>query len=387
MDLRGPSIITGKTGHITGSPLKQPLRCLFLVSGTSTDASTLNRVLNYMPHLRKLGLRCEVAPTLPRWIGCLENWEHGTQRQKAAYYSLFGAYRLLRILGARRYDVVVLARDPFPFGCGLFERLLFRLHDRVIYDIDDPLYARAGFDSRSVFQRLRCRRKYDDVFRRARAVVVATRTLREYAEQFNRNVIEVPVTMNCDRYGPRTSATSSDPVVIGWTGIRTSFAYLDILRQPLERLARRSSFILAILSDHREELGFRGVNVIFKQWRLETEPAEIAQFDIGVQPLHNGPFERGKFPGKTLQFMAAGLPVVASPVGAATELIEHAKTGFLAESATDWEEHLQTLITNPGLRAQMGAAGRKKVEEHYSTVRYAPVWAELLRAVARGRTP
>ncbi|HLY64692.1 MAG TPA: glycosyltransferase family 4 protein [Chloroflexota bacterium] len=363
---------------------RQRLRILFLLGSIWDDASVRNRIVNYVAPLTAAGMDCDVAPRLPCWACRLEQWENGTQLQKAFFYGSFALDRLLRIIATPRYDVVVVQRDVFPFSAGLYERLLFALNDKVVYDTDDALHVNPGFASKTIFQRLRPLEKYEAMMRSAKAVVVANPFLMEHALQLNPATIEIPMTIDCQGYQPRVEASErSSELIVGWTGGRTSFVYLPMLRGPLENLTSKLPLVFEIVSGFDVPVDFGQVRIRRKPWRLDSETADIADFDIGVLPLIDGEFERGKFPFKALQYMAAGLPVVASPVGVLSSLIEHGHTGFLAETEADWEHYLGLLLRDPELRLEMGRAARRKVEQDYSTNRYAPLWAKILRETAR----
>jgi glycosyltransferase involved in cell wall biosynthesis len=368
-----------KPGGREGRPCAHP-RVLFLLACPEDNASSRHRVLAYLPFLTRAGVHCEVAAPLPSWAARLQPFENGTRAQKAVYYGLFLVTRTLAVLNVRRYDVVVVQRDLFPFSLGVLERLLHRCARAVVYDTDDAMHVRPSFGSRSVFQLLRPLNKFNDLMRDATCVVVANEPLREHARRFNPKVCLIPMAVDCGRYArQRARRRSPDgPLTVGWTGTAASFVYLERLRAPLQAVGATVDLRLRIVSGATTPFALGAVPVERVPWNLETEVTDLHDFDIAVLPLDDDEFERSKFPFKLLQYMAAGLAIVASPVGIVPALIEDGVSGLLATTAADWAQAFRRLAGDAELRRRLGAAAQRRAEAAFSTSRYAPVWQELL---------
>jgi glycosyltransferase involved in cell wall biosynthesis len=225
--------------------------------------------------------------------------------------------------------------------------------------------------------------KHRILIKRSALVVAGNSYLKEFAISSGaKHVVTLPTAIDLGRYmqAAQFSAHHS-PVRIGWIGQRSTAKFLKPLANLFSKLRHDESVIFrAIGIDPRaHELPMECVD-----WSEETEVGAIRDLDIGIMPLTDGPFERGKCGYKIIQYMGCGLPVVASPVGVNKEIVEHGVTGFLAETETEWCNALRTLIKDTALRERMGRAGRLKVERQFSTNVTAPRLAELLKQAATG---
>ncbi|MDW8344692.1 MAG: glycosyltransferase family 4 protein, partial [Verrucomicrobiae bacterium] len=190
-------------------------------------------------------------------------------------------------------------------------------------------------------------------------------------------VTVVPSTIDLSRYP--ISYTKNRTPRVGWIGSRTTLPYLKPLGPIFQELGIKP---LVIAAGDPCILGFP---VEFREWRLEREQADLANISIGVAPLPDSPWERGKCGVKILQYMAMGIPVVASPVGVQSDLVQDGVTGFLARDLNDWRDRLQRLLTDPDLCAQMGAAGRLRVEREFTVEMAAKKVADVLFSVVKAR--
>jgi glycosyltransferase involved in cell wall biosynthesis len=226
------------------------------------------------------------------------------------------------------------------------------------------------------------RDKHPAGMRSAALVVAGNAILAERAEAAGAvQVAVVPTVIDLDRYPPPSERPPNAGVPrVCWVGQRSTADFLKPHRELFATMgqAGQASF-LAIGID----AGLLGLPMESQSWTEAGEVAAISACDIGIMPLTDGPFERGKCGYKLIQYMACGLPVVASPVGANCEIVEHGVNGFLADTPEQWREALSALASDPQLRARMGAAGRKRVEERYSLQVTGPELARLLSSVIR----
>jgi len=198
----------------------------------------------------------------------------------------------------------------------------------------------------------------------------------------------LPTPVDTDRFRPRSASAAptaggDTPPRIGWIGNGGNLAYLPAVVPALADVARSHGAVLHVVSDQR--FGAAGLVVDNEPWSLSGEPAALARMTIGIMPLPDTPYARGKAGYKILVYWAAGLPVIASPVGANADLIDDGVDGFLATSIDAWRTHLRTLLDDPGLRVRMGAAGRRKVEAHYTYDVVTPQLVDVLRGLRAGR--
>jgi glycosyltransferase involved in cell wall biosynthesis len=312
------------------------LKILFLTEGRHTPSSRL-RVRNY---LRLLDPECYAWKIRP-----IPN-------------SIFSRPSLF--VDAHRADLVFIQKKLFhswelPFLSG-------RLG--MIYDFDDMvmLPGRDKYKPEDA-QSGKRRRRFERTIAQAKIVITGSQYLKEQvgAAQTKALIIPTPV----DSVGqPVKHHAESNRVVMGWIGTRGNLHYLKDLEPVFSRLAKRfPGLTLMIVSD-----GFfdpEGISILKKNWCLDEETADLLRFDLGLMPLSDDPWARGKCGFKILQYMSAGLPVVASPVGVNTEIIRHDENGLLAADHGEWESSLERLIRSVELRRRLGEAGRQTIRQRY----------------------
>jgi glycosyltransferase involved in cell wall biosynthesis len=271
-------------------------------------------------------------------------------------------------------DVVFVQRGLYPMGPAIVARSLERFGGRVVFDLDDAVFRmKPALESRGTFaQWLYGPQQAEAIIRRADAVVVSSAELADALPSYAANRIVLPTVPDPARY---TVATHQDslPVTIGWAGTVGNIRYLEPLRGVFEGLKRSGLAQLEVVSS--EPWAGPGT---FRRWTLEEEASVFGRFSIGVMPLPDTPYTRAKAGFKLLQYMAAGLPVVASPIGVNQELVERSGAGFVASSAAEWEEALHELAVNPDLRSTLGSKGRQFIEEYANLDNQASVLAGLL---------
>jgi glycosyltransferase involved in cell wall biosynthesis len=298
-------------------------------------------------------------------------------------YPVLLALRFWQVLfEAPNYDAVWISREMAPFGPPILEQLLVRTCKRVILDVDDALHISDKASSRLIPRLLRDNGKFARVAHAFTAVICGSRNLADYYSQYSANVSVIPTAVNADQYAGITRVPS--PVVrIGWIGTPLNRHHVEILRPALTQLARERQFEL-ILVGLNQPLDWRLPAIRYIEWNLPQELSFFAHFDIGVMPLEDSAFARGKCAFKLIQYMAAGLPVVASPVGANCEVLQDGTNGFLARTDEDWTSRLRQLIDDAGLRERMGANGRAVVRKSYSAQSLWPVYSRILTGIAEG---
>jgi glycosyltransferase involved in cell wall biosynthesis len=278
------------------------------------------------------------------------------------------ARRLLDIAKARRFDLVVVEKELLPFLPAIAEWLLCRMGVPLLVDYDDATFHRYD-EHTNQFVRRFLGNKIDNVMRFASVVTVGNEYLGERARLAGaRHIKVIPTVVDAERYRPRDTDERS-VLTIGWIGTPKTSHYLEPLLPAFERLKERFSVrFLAVGANSRN---FSDTPVETMPWTEESEVASIQQFDIGIMPLSDSPWERGKCGYKLIQCMACGVPVVASPVGVNCEIVKPGLNGFLAADH-DWEEALEKLLSDEVLRNRCGQQARKNVESWYSTEVQAP---------------
>ena len=335
------------------------------------------RIEQWEPYLRSEGIEVTLYPFL----------DEGTAKLlKGRGHSLAKAVRLTAQLLRRarlavrmsNCDLVYVFRETSLLGPALAERILQRRRIPYVFDFDDSVWIRYRSPANSFWSYLRCPGKTATTCRLAEHVLAGNDTLATYAQAHARAVSIVPTTIDTDLYKP-ASPKQAATTVIGWSGSYSTGPYLELVRAVLQRLARRFAFRVVIVG--AQEFQVEGIEIEVRPWRLENELRDLGEFDIGLMPLPDSPWERGKCGLKALQYMALSIPAVASPVGVNRQIIKHGENGLLASTEDEWEQALGRLLADVSLRRELGRAGRATVERAYSARVHAPRVADVFRSV------
>jgi glycosyltransferase involved in cell wall biosynthesis len=360
------------------------LKALFYLLDGETNASSYHRVLQYFPYLRQHGVQPIAARPVPELVyQRLVERGRGRTPAKLAYYGLFLVCRVAAVLRATEADVVVVQRDLFPFGPPVLERLLARLNARLVYDTDDATYLRPAFTPNTPFQRLRRFDKVAEVVAGARWISAATEPIADWVRQHNPNVSVVPMAVDIAAYDRvRRSSDQQERVVLGWAGTSGGLRYLEGLAHALRDIAEKYPIVVRVISGGYRRVCLPGIPVDAHAWRADTALQDLKQFDIGLIPLDDTPFEQAKFPFKLLQYLALGVPAVSARVGVARSVIHDGDNGLLAGSSEEWFAALERLIGDIALRRRLANAGRATVAAGYTIDRVAPQLLEGLRRIS-----
>ena len=343
-------------------------------------ASSRYRTYQYLPHLRDAGFNVEEAPLLGH--GYVDNLYRGS-RQSAIRLLRSALERAWKLRRARKYDIVWIEKELFPWVPDVFEQLLRRFGARMVIDYDDAIFHRYD-QHRSALVRRVLGRKIDRVMAAATLVIAGNAYLAERARAAGAAAVEIlPTVIDLERY-PVHRQRSSGPLTIGWIGSPSTQRYLLEISGALAAFCAESHARVVAIGP-RPDFSVPGVPLEVVPWSEDGEVRAIQQFDIGLMPLPDSPFERGKCGFKLVQYMGCGLPVIASPVGVNREIVKEGATGFLAATEEQWLAALRGLGASEELRRRMGLAGRTEVEGRFSLKVVAPRLVDLLMAVARPR--
>lgn len=274
--------------------------------------------------------------------------------------------RLKNLFPPGKYDIAFVQREAFMLGTSLFEKLLKRTGAKLIFDFDDAIWLHNISEGNKRLAFLKNPDKTAEIIKTADLVFAGNEYLRDYARQYNSNVVIVPTTIDTDHY-KKVDKKPSNQLCIGWSGSVSTIEHFEYLLAVLKRLKEKydDKITFKVIGDQNyqvPELGIEG-----KAWKKEEEVSEISSFDIGIMPLPDDEWTKGKCGLKGLQYMALEVPTIMSAVGVNTAIISDGKNGFLAKDFEEWYLKLCLLIENKELRDRMGKAGRKTVEDEYST--------------------
>lgn len=278
------------------------------------------------------------------------------------------------------YDVVYLFREAALLGPAWFERKIARSGVPMVFDFDDAVFESYKSPSNGYLSYLKFPSKTATSIRLSSHVMAGNPYLAEYARRYNDNVTIVPTTIDTDKYTFAEPRENPDPVTIGWSGSFSTVQHLDTVRAALQELAKKQKFRLRVIGTPTYELP--GVDVEALPWRSETEIEDLRPMDIGIMPLPDERWSKGKCGLKALQYMALGKPTVCSPVGVNTVIIQDGQNGCIADGLDEWIAKLEELIQRADLRRRLGRAGRETVEREYSAHSQAPRVLEIFRSLA-----
>ncbi|HEX8468513.1 MAG TPA: glycosyltransferase family 4 protein [Allosphingosinicella sp.] len=341
-------------------------------------ASTRQRLLQYSPHLAAAGIEVEHQALLPdAYVRGVATGQHYPRtRTFRAYFD-----RFRRLVAGTSADIVWVYAELFPYLPGGFERLAFRSGKPVVYDCDDAFFH--TYDSHpNAWMRRLTGRKLEPLLRGAAAACCGNDYLADYAARFCKNTMLLPTVVDTDVYGPAGGPRPDRPVTVGWIGSPSTWPYMRPLLPTLRELTESRGIRVRVVGagPAARADAFPGLDLI--EWSEAREVEEVRAMDIGVMPLPDDIWARGKSGYKLIQYMACALPVVASPVGVNSEIVAAGGNGFLATDDSEWRDALLRLIDSPPLRSTFGETGRRLVAGRYSLQVHAPRLVGLLQSLA-----
>jgi glycosyltransferase involved in cell wall biosynthesis len=348
------------------------MKLLFLGSGDQVPSCRF-RVVQLVPHLRAAGHKCSVFNSFPQkydyfpWLGF----------RPSQMLKRLNRYRDLARVRLGNFDAVILERELFHNESIDMEKRFRRIAKTLVLDVDDAVFV--NFPG-----------KTEKIASMADLVLAGNPLLQEWASRYNANVEWMPTCIDTTQYSPaRRKYPRSKLPVVGWMGTTGNVAFLKWAADGLRQAARTHPFELRVIAGERgvlDQIDLQGVQVRFDRWDPATEIDQLAEFDIGLMPLADDQWSRYKCGLKLLQYMALGIPGIASPVGVNASIVRHGENGYLAADAEHWRQALETLIRDKKYRESVGQAAVKTVEETYSIRSNLPRWIHAVEmATQRAR--
>jgi glycosyltransferase involved in cell wall biosynthesis len=346
------------------------LRAVFFLQGERVPAARA-RGFALARALSARGVTCDLRTARPSVYGDTKlPWP--LDRPRWLYVPIAALARLGQLRDLRQDDVIVFQRPMTELPTVALERWVARGR-KTIFDFDDAIFERR-WGAAAKFRRL---------VSLVDRVAAGNRHLAAAAAAPDKTVI-IPTAVDTERFAAAPARpTRGREAVVGWTGLSGNYPQLAHRAAGIARALERTGARFVVISDRPPPRSLAALKPEFVRWRPETEVADLAALDVGVMPLPDGPYERGKCAFKLLQYMALGRPGVASPVGANSEVVTDRVDGFLPESDDAWQEALTLLIEDPALRQEMGARARARVEEAYSLAVVADRYKTLIETLAR----
>jgi glycosyltransferase involved in cell wall biosynthesis len=341
------------------------------------------RIEQWEPYLRSSGIEITYSPfETDELRQILYSPGHAARKVGAVLSGL--NRRRSELAQAGDFDLVYVFREAALLGPAFFERRIAASGVPMVFDFDDAVFVAYRSPSNGYLSYLKFPSKTETIVRLSRHVMAGNAYLADYASKFNKNVTIVPTTIDTDVYRETIDYSDRETPVIGWSGSFSTIQHLDTVRSVFQRLAERHRFKLRVIGT--DNYSIAGVETEAVKWNAATEVEDLRKIDIGIMPLPDDKWSKGKCGLKALQYMALGIPTVCSPVGVNTEIIQDNENGLIADNIDEWIEKLSQLIIDSSLRARLGTAGRDTVINDYSAHVQAPRVADLfLKAVGNGK--
>ena len=361
----------------------------------------MKRILYIVPH--RLGrspgqrFRCEQYLEILRSEGFSITYSNIISKTDDRYFYSYGHYlrkilivfkailiRLFDAIRAHRYDIIFIYREAFMMGTTLFEHLLKWSGKPIVFDFDDAIWLNDISDGNKNLGWLKNPSKTDRIIQYSSLVLAGNAYLAQHAKIFNPHVEIIPTTIDTSYHiKTKTNFNSQKPVCIGWTGTATTLKHFQTALPVLIKLKNkyRDKIFFKIIVDVPFEVP--QLNLVATIWEKEKEIEQLEDFQIGIMPLPDDDWSKGKCGFKGLQYMSLEIPTVVSPVGVNTEIVRDGENGFLASGPYEWMEKLSALIDNPELRERIGKNGRNTVLQRYSVISQQNRYIELMKKTAQ----
>ena len=276
------------------------------------------------------------------------------------------------------YDGVYVFLWVTPFGFPIFERLFTAFNKKLIYDIDDMVFLGHVSEANKLILKLKGKSKMIYLMKKAKHVITCTPTLDAFVRQHNQKTTDISSTINTDWYQPKSSYPKKEELILGWSGSHSTSKYLHLLDEVIKELLKKYSLKIKVIGD--ADFNMSEVNVNSIEWNSEDEVKELSEIDIGLYPLPDESWVLGKSGLKALQYMALGIPTVATSIGANSRVIKDGEDGFLVNTNEEWISALSKLIEDNQLREKIGKAARLKVENQFSIKANKKTYLEILKS-------
>jgi glycosyltransferase involved in cell wall biosynthesis len=318
----------------------------------------------YFPHIRDNGHEITVDSFISEAFWKIL-YKEGNFSKKISFTLIAYLNRFFILFKLRKYDVIYCHLWITPYGFPFFEFLTRKISKKIIFDIDDLIFLGHSSSANKRFKILKGNLKPIYLMKKSDHVITCTPHLDNFVRQFNLNSTDISSTINTDLYKPINNYSNNKTLVIGWSGSHSTSKYIHIIKDVLIKLSKKYQIKIHVIGDTKfklEELD----NIVVIPWSEESEVSELQKFDIGIYPLPNEEWVLGKSGLKALQYMALGIPTVATAIGANFRVIEDGISGKLVNTHAEWEVALTQYIIDAELRKSHGIEARKRVEELYS---------------------
>ena len=352
------------------------MRLLVLNRYSRQGASSRLRTMQYSYYLSQNEIRCEFVPFYGEdYLHSLYAGRPVSHKRAKAYYQRISLRKKLASA-----DAIWIEKEVLPWCPYAFENLFIPPGVPLIIDYDDAIFHRYDLH-RSPLIRWVLGRKIDNLMKRSDTVIAGNKYLADRAIASGATNVEiVPTVVDLARYSIKEFKSQDEQLKIGWIGSPSTWQeYMKTMLPMLHDVIKTNNAQMIVVGAKNYEQTEN--NVYYYPWIEDLEAKQIKTFDIGIMPLTNTPWALGKCGYKLIQYMACGIPVVASPVGVNCDIVEHGVNGFLASDENEWKTALTTLLCDRDLREKMGGAARRKIEKNYSLANWEPAMKKIIETV------
>lgn len=341
------------------------MKILFIVPYPIASAPSQRfRFEQYFEALKKEGIQYEVQSFIDE-----ATWDI-LYKKGFVLKKIFGILkgflrRKLLFFKLRQYHRVFIHREAAPIGPPIFELMLAKVfRKKIIYDFDDAIWLENVSESNKIVSKLKWYSKVSSIIKWSEKISCGNDFLCGYAKMYNKNVVLNPTTIDMFNLHNETKNQNSDKFVIGWTGTHSTIKYLEPIVPVIEQLEKQFDFDFLVISNRKPDWNLKSLKYL--DWQKETEVADLLKMNIGLMPIPDDDWAKGKCGFKALQYMSLGIPALVSPVAVNKEIVDNGINGYWCNSNEEWKTAITTLIQDADLRVKMGVAAKEKIKNHYS---------------------
>jgi glycosyltransferase involved in cell wall biosynthesis len=346
---------------------------LFLTRYDRKAASSRYRFIQYIPYLEKEGFSCVISPLFDE---SYFNKYLNFQRKKKFDLFKYLINRIIVLFTTHKFKLVVLEKELIPYAPALLERILNIVGIPYVVDYDDAIFHQYDCHPNPIVRAI-LRKKISVVMRNARLVIAGNPYLANYAQEAGAKQVEViPTVIDITKYPQERIIKKHNIFTIVWIGSPSTYQHIEMILPILTKFSADHNSKVLLIGPGERKINEAGIKV--QSWSETSEVVDLQAAHVGIMPLPDTPWTRGKCGFKLIQYMASSLPVIASPVGVNTTIVEHGKNGYLASTNDEWITYFKLLRKNLDKCKQIGLFGRNKVKHNYCIQVTAPRFIELL---------
>ena len=352
-------------------------KILILTRFDTQGASSRYRFYQFIPYLKKNNFDVNISYLLSNnYLGYIYN---GKKLKKNISILISYIKRIIILFKVKNYDLIWVEKENFPWIPFCIENYFINKFPTYVIDFDDPIFH--TYDQYpNKFLRKIYKNKISKIMQSSNLVVAGNYYISNYAKRNGvKNVKVIPTVVNHEKYLSKSDNNHHPKFTIGWIGSPSTARHIQVAKEALIKICSDSNVQFLVIGANSSDLNDIPAKII--PWLEETENSNLSKFDVGIMPLPDTPWERGKCGFKIIQYMASSIPVIASPVGINNHIVDHGINGFLAKDSSEWIKYIEILKNDSELRISMGLAGQKKVKEKYSLSNIAPKISMLLEKI------